>query len=414
MPESALGPDPFTNQIFIAGKAILGRDLFRYKRFQQMDDLAGGLLARLDKLRFNDEDEKDKAIRNQLRYELVDITLFAKYGLANQAFEEADHEKVTSLLDPLVDRLSKADDSQEKSNLQKNSQLATAILSLALKSNIQLGKIDRTDLVLDALDKVGTEAGEGGTANILRLLAFLIRTQVEEVRKQNDKDALDKAIKGYTSILDKRIKKQKNVSPEFIRVVADCYSSMGEHAKAAEELAKVPDTKARPGTPEDKNYRAVQLMMIRELRLSDKSADLKKARKAMDVIMGTKARPGWGTKEYSALREQGQLLEAEKKFSDAFPNWANIVKILAKTANNSQQAKEYYLESYYHMIYSYLKSHTGKDRKKAVHLTALKMSELERNWPDFGSDVSKKRFDELLAAEPELKKEYETIRKKRR
>jgi tetratricopeptide (TPR) repeat protein len=425
MPESALGPDPFTNQLYVAGKAIFGRDLFKYKRFQQMNDLAGGLLARLPKLRFNDDDKKDLTIRNQLQYELVDITLFGRYGLANQAFEDGDHQKVTALLDGLVDSLTKPDEEdkegapktvpqQEKSNLKKNPQLATAILSLALKANIQLGKIDRTDLVLDALDKVGSDAGEGGSTNILKLLAFLIRGQVEEVKKKNDKEAVDKAIKGYTSILDKRIKKQKTLNADFIRVVADCYSSMGEHAKAAEELGKVQDTKARPGTPEDKAYRAVQLVMIRELRLSKSSASLKKARKAMDAIMGTKARPGWGQKEYMALKEQGELLEAEGKYSEAFPHWGTLVKILAKTAGNSNQAKEYYLESYYHMVASYLKSRTGKDRDKAAHLTALKMMELEHNWPDFGGGASKKRFDDLLAEEPKLKAEYENLRKKRR
>src|SRR5262249_46536617 len=67
MPDSALGPDPFTNQIFVSGKAMLGRDLYRYGRFQQMDDLASGLLEKINKLRFNDDEDKDRAIRNQLR-----------------------------------------------------------------------------------------------------------------------------------------------------------------------------------------------------------------------------------------------------------------------------------------------------------------------------------------------------------
>jgi hypothetical protein len=415
MPDSALGPNPITNELFIAGKAILGRELFKFKRYQQMDDLANGLLGRLASLRFSDDDEKDRGTRNQLRYELVDLTLFARYGLADQAFQAGDHKRAAELLDGMIDRISKEENSQERSNLQKNPQLATAMLSIALKANILLGKVDRTEVVLDVLDKVTTEAGEANTTNILKLLAFLIRGQVEEVRKKGDKEELDKAIKNYSAILEKRIKKQKNLTPEFIRVLADCYSSMDEHEKAAAELAKVPEPKGKGNPDEERNYRAVQVTLARELRLSKTKENLQKARTVVDGLLGTKQKPNWGSKDIYVLKEHGKILEAEEKYSDGFKHWAYLTRNLAKKATQGGQNKENYLECYYHMVFCYLKlglaEPTRGKRDNAIHTAAVQIAALERSWEDFGSDASKKRFTALLESDRDLKEQYEAAKK---
>ena len=46
-----------------------------------------------------------------------------------------------------------------------------------------------------------------------------------------------------------RAGKVKNPKPDFIRAVADCYSSMEKHFEAAASLEKVPDPKAKAGSP---------------------------------------------------------------------------------------------------------------------------------------------------------------------
>lgn len=415
MPDSALGPDPFTNQIFVSSKAMLGRELFKLKRFAQMDELAATYLERLVKLRFNDDEDKDRTIRNQLRYELVDVKLFARYGLADAAFQANDFARVVALTDPLVDAVLKSDDSQEKQNMQKNPQLASAVLLLALRSNIQLGKIDRTDQVLDVLDQVTAEGGEGAT-NVLRLLAFLIRGQVDELRKKGDKEAVNKAVTGYSAILDKRIKKQKNLTPEFIRVLADCYSSMEKHAEAAAELKKALGEPPAAGSPEEKTYRMIQLSLVRELRLSKDPENLKQARQIIDEAMGAPKKPGWGARDILALKEQGQLLQAEEKYADSFAHWSGLTKRLAPQATKGGAPKEHYLECYYNMVYSYLKLGLAKtaqeDRDKAIRTAAQQIVQLERNWPGFGSEASEKRFTELLAQQAALKEQYEALKKK--
>ncbi len=418
MPDSALGANPLTNQFFFSGKAILGREWFKYKRFTQMEELANGLLGRLASLRFNEDEAQDRTIRNQLRYELVDVTLFARYGLADQAFQAGDNQLAAKLLDAIVDQAAKAEETQEKINLQKNPQLATAMLSIALKANIQLGKIDRTDLVLDVLDKVAAEAGDANTTNILKLLAYLIRGQVEEVRKKGDKDALAKAIKGYAAILDKRIKKQQKLTPEFIRVLADCYSSMDQHDKAAAELEKVPEPKDKANVEEGRTFRAVQVTLISELRRSDTKENLAKARSLVDGLMGPVKTPNWGRKDIGVLKEHGKLLEKEEKYKEGYNHWMVLTRNLAKRATLGGQAKENFLECYYHMVFCFLKlglAEPAKDKRdKAIHEAAAKIASLERSWEDFGSDSSKQRFTTLLASDQDLKEQYEAAKKKGR
>ncbi|MFQ3649131.1 MAG: hypothetical protein SNJ75_02270, partial [Gemmataceae bacterium] len=232
-----LGSDPFINQVTIAGKISLMRDWFTYKRFEQMNALSNDLLGRMDKLRFNDEPDKDKAIRDQLRFELTDLSLYAKYGLAETAAAAGDQAQAAALLDPLVDLLiNKNQASQEKENLKKNNRLASGILTIALKANLQQGKIDRTDSVLEALEQITSD--DSGSTGILQLLAFLIRTQVEDLRQKGEAAELERAIKGYSAILAKRTAKLKR-TPEIVRQLASCYSSMKVHDKAAKELEAI-------------------------------------------------------------------------------------------------------------------------------------------------------------------------------
>jgi hypothetical protein len=418
VPDSFLGADPATNHITVLGKVTLGNELYGYKRFQEMQDLATRLLARLDGLRFHAEADKDRALREQFHASLVNITLFASYGLADAAAGRGDHAEVVKLLDPLVDQLNKGEGAA-RDLLRKDTRLATATLALALKSNIQLGKIDRTEAVLASLDQVTAEgAADAGTTHILKLLAALIRQQVEEVRKTRDKQALDKAVAGYSALLSKRVKKEKKLTPEFIRVLADCYASMGQHDKAAAELEKVPDPKGKPGSAEEKAYRGVQLRLARELRLSGTPDNLKKAAKLLEKAIGTAAAPGWGRKDLFAQKEHGLLLEAQGKYREAFAVWSPLSKNLARLAGRDADMKEHFLECYYHMVFSFYKDGQAKasksDREKATKTAALEIARLEKGWEEFGGGASKKRFEELLAQERGLKEEYLAARKKLR
>jgi hypothetical protein len=416
LPESLIGPDPETNTSYVAGKAAMLREGLRPGRYAETKEGARALLTKLPRadegeptkgtLRFDDDPKEDRKKRAALRLELVYVTLYADYKLADAAFNAKNHERVLEIVGPVVAEVSKSADTPEKVVLKSNSGLGTAMLSLALKSNIQLGHIEKTEEVLAGLDAISEEPMPGaGPNNVLKLLAFLIRRQVDEVRKSGDNDALKKAIAGYTKLLDKQIAKQKGVSADFQEVLAGCYSSMGQHGKAAVELGKIPLPKSpAAGSNEERMLRRVTLMRVRELRLSGTPKNLDKALAEIEKIMSS-----WGKRVLDAHREYGMVLECHKRWPDAFRVWSPLVKNLNKTAPTDQRIKEIYLDCYYHMTVCMYKhgqtQATPAARAKYTKQARGLIVTLKKSWgDDFGSEASKKRFEDFLAQEPALRR----------
>jgi hypothetical protein len=79
--------------------------------------------------------------------------------------------------------------------------------------------------------------------------------------------------------------------------------------------------------------------------------------------------------------------------------------------------KDWFLESSFHTISCGLKIAQGKqtttERDTEIRRVAQQLVNFERSWEDFGSEASKKRFTELLAAEPALREQYELLKKKK-
>jgi tetratricopeptide (TPR) repeat protein len=196
-------------------------------------------------------------------------------------------------------------------------------------------------------------------------------------------------------------------------LLARAYAEMDQHGKAAGLLDKVPEPKAGAGPNEEKYHHAVRLMLARELRLGK---ELDKAEKVLDEITGSKEKPGWGARDLEALKERGQLLEAQGKYAAAFNLWAALVRQLVKQANTDNAKKEHYLECYYHMTWCLYKHGQGTDsadkKAKAIRDAAQQIVQVERRWEGFGSDASKRRYTDLLNAEPALKAAYEEIKGK--
>ncbi|HZY85158.1 MAG TPA: hypothetical protein VFE78_10035, partial [Gemmataceae bacterium] len=120
--------------------------------------------------------------------------------------------------------------------------------------------------------------------------------------------------------------------------------------------------------------------------------------------------------DLEALKERGQLLEAQGKYAPAFNLWASLVRQLVKQAAADNAKKEHYLECYYHMTWCLYKHGQGADtpekKAKATRDAAQQIVQVERRWEGFGSDASKKRYADLLSAEPALKEAYEQLKGK--
>jgi hypothetical protein len=405
--EPAAGAEPVAHRVFLEARVRLAREMFKAKKFDDMQKLAAALKEKLASgVRTDADAARDKAVRSQLAYEIDDVLLYARYGLAEAAFAGARYAEVAALLDPLVKEFNEG----KLAPLRKNLPLGMAILGMALKADVQLGQLENTRAVLKALQALSAEGGaEAGTTAILSQLAVLIGQQIEDLRKKNSEAGLKKAVDSFSVILDDIVKQTKNPSPRFVLLLARCYSNMDQHKKAAELLEVMAEPK-QPG-PELDLYRGCRLMLVRELRLQK---NVEKARALLAEILGTKAKPGWGARNINALKERVFLEEEEGKYTQAAAEANTLVRQLLPKASTDNALKEHYLECYYHIIYCFLKHAQEQDdpakKEKLIKEAANQIVQLEKRWDGFGSDASKKRFEELLEKEPQLKEAYDKLK----
>jgi hypothetical protein len=414
VPEPAAGADPLANHVYLLAKIRLTREMYKTKKFDEMLKMAEALAAKEPGLRCDADDKRNEAVHNQLAFEIQDAMLYARYGQADAAFTANQFPQVAALLDPMVKDVNDG----KLPHFKKNLTLGMALLNMALKADVQLGQLDKARDVLKALNTLSAEAGaEAGASTILTQLALLIGQQVEELRKKNNEADLKKAVAGYSALLGDIIKNTKNPTPKVMMQVARCYSNMEDHQKAADTLdtaAKTLEKNGKPaeGSPDAPQYHAVQLMLVRELRLCKK---LEEAHKILDNdIIGTKEKKGWGQRDITAQKEAIFLLEEDGKYADAALRANALVRQLLPKTSGDNVMKEHYLELYYHVAYCFLKHGQGLDdaakKEKMLKEAAHQVVELEKKWDGFGSEASRKRFEELLAREPLLKERYDQMK----
>jgi len=364
----------------------------------------------LPKHTFDPDQTKDEEIRKGVSNTIENLGLFALYGLANSSFNQVKLEDVSKLLDPLVDRVIEG----KMPEIKQNIQLGSALFGMALQANVQIGNIEKARKVVKALDYLSSGAEAAGTANVVLLqLNALIGDQIKELRKKGDKKSLDNSIAGFTAILDDVTKKQK-INNDLIRLIAINYSTMGLNEKALTLLK----TAVKPAMDNDAKanaaYKGIQLQIARELRTLKKFEEATKL--VEEIVTGTKEIPGWGAKDAQCLLEKVKLLEAQEKYNQSVPLASQMVKqLVSKSSDN--QIKDKYLEAYYHMVfgmYHYgVKASDPARKSKGISDAAGLIEKLETSQPDFGSAESKKRFDDLLASEKELKEQFEKLKAKR-
>src|SRR5262249_11792877 len=154
-----------------------------------------------------------------------------------------------------------------------------------------------------------------------------------------------------------------------------------------------------------------RLLLARQLRLGKKPD---KAREVLNEALGTPAKPGWGARKIDVLKEKVYLLVEEKKYAEAARQANSLVRQLLSKVNTDNALKEHYLECYYLQVYCILKHGQGLEdpakQAREVKSAAQLIAQLEKRWDDFGGDVSKKRFTDLLEQEKDLKEAYEQLK----
>jgi hypothetical protein len=392
--------DADVNREYIQGKLMLATEFAREKKFKELDALAAALAPKVESLPVMDDAEKNTELRGRFKDSLVQLSLYSTTLQADTDFKAAKYDEVVKRLDPLVDQFNTG-----KLPQLKDSQLTAPMLALALKADVQLNKLDRAEQVIKALQALQSDKGGGkGTTAILAQLVELISQQVEELRKKGDKDKLDKAKAGFTTILNKVAGGQKT-TPQLAYLLAKCYAGMDEHKKAVDLLEKFA---AEAGKAEEgKIHHAIQLLLIQEyLQLKE----IDKAQKLLNEILGTDAKPGWGARDLEAQKTRIMLLEDKKDYRQGALLCDRFVRQILPHIDDNK-FKEQYFEFYYHLVYCIFKHGQAQNdpmqKAKYIKDAAHRMIVLENRQGGFGSDKSRKLFEALLEKEAELRAEYQ-------
>ena len=405
LPAPTATADVETNNDYVQAKLLLGLELVKSKKLKEVDAVLAALAPKLTSLKVDNDPEKQKEKHRKFQDGMVQLSLYSAVLQADAEFKAAKYKAVAQRLDPLVDKFN-----ADKLPQLKESGLAPSLIGFDLRANVQVNNLERARTAIKALQALQTDKGADSTTAILAQLVSLITQQVEELRKKGDPESLKKAQAGFTAILNEVVGSQKKPTPKLAYMLARCYAGMGEHTKAADLLKPFA---AKEDSKEVPLHHAIQLLLVQEHRHL-KETD--KARQLLDEILkGKDGKPGWGAKNIDAQKTHVQLMEDEKKYAAAAFLCDKYVKQLVRRLDDNK-LKEYYFEFYYHLVYCILKHgqrmDDPKQKSKAVHDAAARIVALEKGQHGFGDGASKKRFDELLAKETELREQYNVLKGK--
>ena len=406
LPNPSATADVETNKAYVQAKLLLALELVKTKKLKEVDALVAALTPKLDTLNVDADAEKEAAKRKEFQNGLVQLSLYSAVLQADADFKAAKYKAVVDRLNPLVEKFNKNELPQ-----LKDSGMAPGLVGMALRANVQLNNLDAASTAIEALKALQTDKGDS-TTTILAQLVSLITQQVEELRKKGDQANLKKAQAGFTTILNKVVGSQdkKKPDPKLGFMLARCYAGMQEHKKAVELLKTIA---AKVDAKDAPLQHAAQLLLVREYRQLKETA---KARELLDSLLTFKdenGKPGWAAKSIDAQKANVMLMEDEEQYVAAAKLCNRYVTQLVRRLDDNK-LKEYYFEFYYHLVYCILKHGQVLDnaqaKAKAVKDAASRIVKLEKAQPGFGSEESKKRFDELLAKEAELREQYNTLK----
>jgi hypothetical protein len=407
MPDLAAGADTATTDVYLQAKIELASLYLKSKRYEQVEQLIEPLLEKFSQFKLATPDRAEV-----LRNELAQRKWYAYGSRAEAEYNAGHYDKVREQLGPIVEKLAK----DELPELKENSQLARAIIGLALRAHLQEKQLDKANEVLKVLQKSIEEGSkDDGGAGVLESIAQLIQGQVLELRNKGDKDGLAKAIEGFSAFLDDLVKQQKTMTPELARILAMCYASLDKHEQAIQLLEKITEPKAAaPGKEPDpalvENYRAARILYMRELR-QDKKLD--KAEAALKDILKTE----WGKQSFEVKKEGLLQLDAKGQHMKATKEWDDILtKELLPKINDNATIKEQYFECNVYYLTSFLHYVQGQKeeakRKNYTRQLAVKIVKLENEWPELGGPANKAKILGLLNEDAKLKEQVTEMKKK--
>lgn len=414
------GVRPELAQMYFTAKLQLGRVLFESKKFEELEKLASDLETMLPRFK----------LRADLQSEIhAGLESLGRYGRLGRAYKELAAGQTASAkqlgelllrqLDTHIKKL-EAEEAQLKSKpagkelanvqerlhasqeLRRNARILL-LLAVVQEPNIAQARKLFLDLQEDAKDVKGPA--------IYAQLAGQMYKQASELKAggAKSKPVLDRTVANLTSFLE--VLTQLPPTPESLFFIANSYIALDKHLEAARILNRVTNLKPDRNNNQkqiDALVRAGRLMQIREYRLA---GNFKEAHKIIEAGQGK----DWG-KRAEFAKEEALLSMAEEKYASAVREWKALMDRLAPNRDSGDpQTRELYDDCQYHFIWSIYKyALAQKDAKKKaewIEAAAKKLVQLDASPGGFGGAAMKQRYEDLLAKEPALKKEFQRLKK---
>jgi hypothetical protein len=405
IPEVASGASAVNVSAFYRGKVNLARLLFTTKKYEEMAKVTAQLTKAFDGAKA----KLDKELKDEVEPVLKVLPVYAEYGLADVRFSKGNYEEVLKILDPVITDLG-----ENKLDL-KDPKGTRNIRGLALRAHIHEGNTKKAKEILGQILAKQEEGDLEGTSAILNELVVQLRSQVEELREKgpSGQKQLDETVSKFSAFLNDLGKQPDQLGAELVRFLALSYASLHKHEEAAEFLGRIPEPKPASGKesvdPEQlANYRGIQMMHVKELRLAKK---FDKAREELKKLLVT----DWGKRGFEAKKELHFLWEDEASFGAAAKGWNDMMTNIRPLMEKQAKYKDLYYECYYHVVFClYKNALTIKDKtrqRENIRKAANWYVKLKQNKPDMGGDELKKLYDDLLQSEELLKRECELLEK---
>jgi hypothetical protein len=384
--------DALLTQTYVQARVRLASLYYEMKRQSDVEAIVNNLEA------------KFPALPDDVKSSIETLKVLLVYARADKLFKAGKYKEACTEINPVIDRLKAG----ELVAIKKNEKLKVPILGLALRANVQNAQPAKAQDILKILqdsDK-GEELGSDPT-QLLFSLASQLKEQVAELRKQGDKakDQLDKTVNSFMLFLDE-LAKQEKLPVENRLFLAQSYSGLDKHDKAAALLEKLEEPAAGADAKQVGYYRGGRMMYVRELRLNKEYA------KAAETIKQIEGQP-WG-KNAQVKKEKILVDEDQEKYVPAAKEWDALMAAIKPRVATDPNTKELYWEAYYHLVCCVYKDGfrqtDTKIRQARFKQAARYINQLEKSQKDWGGDASRQRFAELLESEKPLRDAYDQLK----
>ncbi len=394
------------------------------KKYAELDAFQTQLRQQYDKhsKRFPEEAQVDfGGAMRQMRN-------LARYGMAQAEYRAGEYDKVLapSATGDVVAEVKKLGQAEKGAIKLRDYQLTGEILGLAMRADVQKGKIAEAKEVLALLRRLSgpDDAAEATSAGaVLKTLVLELKSQVRDLKAKQQTKQLDATVKNFSAFLDEMARQfSKNPSRDDLMFLAASYSSLEKYGEAAKLYAQIPEPKIavkKTYTPEEtkelQDYWLGQVNYGRALRLENRALRLEKqfveARKVLQRIVDDPRGHG----KFLAEKELLHMYEDQGLYGKGITSWGQFMNhptmkaalkgMGGKAPDEQRKIKELYFDCFYHYVYCnfmYGKNHKlASKQKEYINRAAGKIVNLESSnpeaWELVGGD-----FRALLRAEPLL------------